>query len=113
MRFAQERSIHALALPVVLLAAVLAAGYPLQAESAEEDLSDNETCLDCHMDEEQIGVLEVGGPQVHNPDDNSLIEEAHNEVACIDCHADIEEIPHRGGMVRTVDCLACHESVPK
>jgi hypothetical protein len=34
-------------------------------------------------------------------------------VACIDCHADIEEIPHREKTARTVDCLACHESVPK
>ena len=102
---------------ILLLALVMIASggnLPLHAASpAEEDLSDNQICLDCHIDEEQVGVLEVAGPQVHNPDDSTLIEESHTEVACTDCHTDIQEVPHREANERTVDCLACHESIPE
>lgn len=111
MSIAYIKILRTLALTAVV--AAVAATLPMQAQSAEEDLGDNNVCLDCHIDEEQVGSLEVGGAQVHNPDDNSLIQEAHNEVACIDCHMDIEEIPHRELSQRTVDCLACHESTPK
>ena len=111
MSIAHVYSLRTLALTVMV--AAVAGTLPLQAQSAEEDLRDNNVCLDCHIDEAQVGSLEVSGPQVHNPDDNSLIQKAHTEVDCIDCHMDIEEIPHRELSQRTVDCLACHESTPK
>ena len=114
MNSACEKWIRTSALPGILLTLALAATFPMQSASAsDEDISDNDTCLDCHADEEQIGSLEVSGPQVHNPADNTLIEEAHTEVACIDCHTDIREIPHRDATGRTVDCLACHEKAPE
>jgi len=110
-----EKRTRQFALPGFLLAAVLLGGsLTLQAENgAEEDLGDNAICLDCHVDWEQMGLLDVAGAQVHNPDDNSLFGEGHREMACIDCHADIQEIPHREGVERTVDCLACHEAIPE
>ncbi|MDX1409772.1 MAG: hypothetical protein R3330_16600 [Saprospiraceae bacterium] len=98
-----------------LFVALLLGGVSLSLSSSEteEDLSDNETCLDCHIDEEHIGLLELDTKQVHNPEDGSLKEEAHTEVACIDCHMDIEEIPHKEDIERTVNCTDCHESPPE
>lgn len=84
----------------------------LQAEETD-DLSDNETCFECHLDMEHLGLLDVGGKQVHNPEDGSLKGEAHTEFSCIDCHADILQIPHREDVERTVTCLDCHEEVPE
>jgi nitrate/TMAO reductase-like tetraheme cytochrome c subunit len=99
---------------IALIVVALAGNLSLHAANPpEEDLSNNEVCLDCHMDEEQVGVLEVAGAQVHNPEDSTLIQEAHTEVACIDCHQDIQEVPHAELDQRTVDCLACHESIPE
>ncbi|NNF51709.1 MAG: hypothetical protein HKN59_04650 [Gammaproteobacteria bacterium] len=95
---------------------VVAAGIIMTSHAKsppEEDLSDNNVCLDCHIDEEHVGMLEVPGPNVHNAADGTLISEAHAELACVDCHVDIEEIPHREEIKRTVDCLMCHASKPE
>lgn len=119
MNQSQNRSLSAVKgplVPLVLLVALagIALSWYAGAETgAVDDLTDNETCLDCHIDQEHFGTLEVDGAQVHNPDDGSLLGEGHAEMACIDCHGDIEEIPHREDVDRTVDCLACHESVPE
>ena len=111
MNFNYEKCSRPLALLVVM---ALGGNLPLYAEgNPAEDLSDNEICLDCHIDEEQVGALEVAGAQVHNPDDSTLIQQPHTELACIDCHMDIQKIPHRDESERTVDCLACHESTPE
>jgi len=115
MRFTYEKWTRPFALQGILLVVVALGGnLTLHANSApEEDLSDNEICLDCHIDEEQVDALEVAGAQVHNPDDSTLIQQPHAELACIDCHMDIQQIPHRDESERTVDCLACHESTPE
>ena len=114
MSLAYEKRTRPLALQGILLVVLALGGnLTLQAESpSEENLSDNQICLDCHSDEAQVGVLDVAGSQVHNPDDSTLIKKAHVEVACIDCHADIQEVPHHEAKERTVKCLACHESTP-
>ena len=99
---------------ILLIVVALGVNLPVHAEgNPAEDLSDNEICLDCHIDEEKVDALEVAGAQVHNPDDSTLIQQPHTELACIDCHEDIQEVPHRKETERTVDCLACHESTPK
>lgn len=86
----------------------------LAADDADVDLTDNEMCLDCHIDEEHIGLLEIDGPQVHNPEDGSLRNEDHAEAQCIECHVDIIQVDdHREDITRTVDCLACHEEMPE
>lgn len=115
MSLAYGKLTRSLALQGILLVALaLGANLTLYAGSApEEDLSDNELCLDCHIDEEQVGALEVTGPQAHNPEDSTLIQQSHIELACIDCHLDIQKVPHRKEIERTVDCLACHESIPE
>ena len=115
MSLAYEKWTRPFALQGILLVVLALGGnLPLHADTGTaEDLSDNEICLDCHIDEEQVGALEVAGAQVHNPDDSALIQQPHAEVACIDCHQDIREVPHCEATERTVDCLACHESTPE
>ena len=115
MSLAFEKCKHPLIVPgILLVAAALAGTFPLQvANASDEDLSDNEICLDCHIDEEQLDILVVAGAQVHNPADSTLIEASHAELACVDCHQDIQDVPHRDEIERTVDCLACHESTPE
>lgn len=95
----------------LLLAALLLGGVSLSLSSddSEVDLSDNEFCLDCHIDEEHLGLIDTGEEKVHNPHDGSLKEEGHTELACIDCHMDIEEEPHREDVERTVNCSDCHD----
>lgn len=80
--------------------------------ASAQDLSDNETCLECHADERPAGALVVEGVNVHN-DDGTLIVEEHEMWSCTDCHTDIEEIPHAENVERTVDCLQCHEEMPE
>lgn len=117
MSFTYEKWKRPLALQGILLVVVALGGnLTLRADSgsgSEEDLSDNEICLDCHIDEEQVDALEVAGAQVHNPDDSTLIQQPHAEMACIDCHLDIQKVPHGKETERTVDCLDCHESTPE
>jgi hypothetical protein len=114
MNLACKKLARPLALIAIPLALALAGTFPSQVEGAsDEDLSDNEICLDCHIDEEQVGALEVAGVQVHNPENSTLIVEAHTEAACIDCHMDIKEVPHRDEIERTVNCLECHEAIPE
>ena len=105
--------IRTVVVPVACLSFALGvAGLSFAGEDTE-DLADNETCSECHLDQEHFGSLEVQGKQVHNPEDGSLNVEAHTEFACIDCHFDVEEIPHKEDVERTVDCLACHEETPE
>jgi hypothetical protein len=106
------RYVFAPALSAVLLAGI--AGTVVAKDDEAVDLTDNEMCLDCHIDEEHLGLLEVDGPQVHNPEDGSLKNEDHAEAQCIECHVDIIQVDdHREDITRTVDCLNCHEEMPE
>ena len=90
-------------MPVACLSLVIGVGGLLYVgEGQTEDLSDNEVCSDCHLDQEHYGELKVDGKKVHNPADGSIIVETHAEFACIDCHFDIEEIPHKEDVERTI-----------
>jgi hypothetical protein len=107
-------SIFSILALVVGLAMALSAGSVAFAQSDNgEDLSNNETCLDCHIDQEFVGLLKIPGAQVHNPNDGSLMTEAHAEQECIACHLDITEIPHSEDVERTVNCLNCHDEQPE
>lgn len=77
-----------------------------------QDLSDPETCLECHADTERDPPSDPNMPQVHNPEGGFFVE-AHEMWSCTDCHTYIVEIPHAedvGDM--EVDCTECHEEVP-
>ena len=102
------RALRTLALTTtatLLTAAVFMIAGPA---SAQDDLSDPETCLMCHADMER----DTSNQRVHNPD-GSIKQEPHQMFACIDCHTNIEEIPHPEGTKAEVDCLTCHESEPE
>ena len=95
---------------VTLALTFLALG--LASPVVAQDLSDPETCLECHADAERAPPSDPNVPQVHNPEGGFFVE-AHEMWSCTDCHTYIVEIPHAedvGDM--EVDCTECHEEVP-
>ena len=77
-----------------------------------EDLSDNETCLDCHDDADRAPPSNPDRPQVHNPAGGFFVED-HDGFSCIDCHTTIEDLEHEETAPgQEVDCLECHDEVP-
>lgn len=94
---------------VLILAMVT---FGLAGTVVAQDLTDNETCLECHVDEERSAPTDPSVPQVHNAE-GGFNAEAHEMWSCVDCHTYIEEIPHAEGVTeKAVDCLDCHEAVP-
>jgi hypothetical protein len=95
-------------LAAMLGALALIAGSPVFAQ----DLSDNETCLECHADQPREAPADSSMPRVHN-DDGSFTVEAHEMWSCVDCHDYITEIPHPEGVTEmSVNCENCHEGTP-
>ena len=77
-----------------------------------EDLSDNETCLECHEDADRAPPSNPDRPQVHNPAGGFFVED-HDMWSCNDCHDYITEIPHPDGVGEMeVDCTNCHDEAP-
>lgn len=77
-----------------------------------QDLSDPETCAECHEDADRAPPSNPDMPQVHNPE-GGFFQEAHEMWSCTDCHTYITEIPHAEGVGEMeVDCLECHDEVP-
>ena len=98
-----------LATAIIFAVLSLGAAGPLVAE----DLSDNETCLECHADTERSAPENSDRPRVHN-DDGSLIQEDHEMWSCNDCHDYITEIPHPDDVAdNEVDCENCHDTTPQ
>jgi len=86
----------------------LGIGAPVFAE----DLSDNETCNECHADEPRGAPDDATRPRIHNEDGTFTVED-HEMWSCIDCHDMVEEIPHPEGMDgQAVDCENCHDETP-
>jgi hypothetical protein len=95
-----------------VVVAILALMFISPAMAEGEDLSDNDTCLECHSDTERSVPADSDRPRVHN-DDGSMIQEDHEMWSCIDCHTYIAEIPHADDVMdKEVDCLECHDEVP-
>jgi len=79
-----------------------------------EDLSDNETCLECHEDGDRAPPSNPDRPQVHNPDGGFFVED-HEMWSCTDCHTYIVEVPHADELIEAdneVDCTNCHDEAP-
>jgi hypothetical protein len=94
----------------IACAAALALGFG--ATASAEDLSDNETCLECHADEPREAPESSDHPRIHT-DDGGFTVEDHEMWSCIDCHEMVTEIPHPEGMDGSaVNCENCHESTP-
>lgn len=91
---------------------VLAFGFGVPVFA--EDLSDNETCLECHEDADRAPPSNPDRPQVHNPDGGFFVED-HDMWSCTDCHTYIVEIPHADELMEAdneVDCTNCHDEAP-
>ena len=70
---------------------------------------DNETCLECHGDEDIESTRE--GPEISlYIDAKKYGESVHAARQCIECHQDaaVEEFPHPTRL-RRVNCAECHE----
>ena len=98
---------------LIAMLAASALGFGTAALAQDEDLSDNEVCLECHADTERSAPdPNSTRPQVHNPD-GTLIVEDHQMWSCNDCHTYITEIPHPDNVVdMEVDCTNCHDTEP-
>lgn len=94
---------------VTLMAFVL---LGLAGPVVAQDLTDDETCLECHSDTDRTEPADPSVPQIHNPA-GGFFAEAHGMWSCVDCHDGITEIPHAEDVSeQAVDCLNCHEEVP-
>ena len=93
--------------------AAVALGFGTMAMAQDEDLTDNEVCMECHADTDRSAAVDTGKPRVHN-EDGSFIVEDHDMWSCVDCHTYIVEVPHADDVAgKEVDCLECHEEVPE
>ena len=96
---------------LIIILAVAALGFagPVVAE----DLSDNETCLECHDETTERGPPKNPDvPQVHTADGGFHVED-HEMWSCNDCHTYITEIPHPEEVLGSeVDCTNCHDETP-
>lgn len=98
-------------LPVMGMA-LAAVALCLAIPASAQDVTDNETCLECHAETDRAAPADASMPQVHNPA-GGFFAEAHDMWSCVDCHVEVEEIPHPEDFAaQPVDCLACHEEVP-
>jgi len=101
-------ALNSLKVAVFLSLLTFGFGAPVFAE----DLSDNETCLDCHDDADRAPPSNPDRPQVHNPAGGFFVE-GHADFSCIDCHTFITDLEHEDTAPgNEVDCLECHDEVP-
>ena len=95
---------------VALLISLLTLGFA--APVIAEDLSDPQTCLDCHEDADRSPPSDPSRSQVHNPA-GGFFQEPHEDFVCIDCHTYIKDLEHdEYAPDMEVDCLECHDEVP-
>jgi len=82
------------------------------APVSAQDLSDNETCLECHEDADRAPPSNPDRPQVHNPAGGFFVED-HTAFSCTDCHTYITDLEHEETAPGTeVDCTECHDEAP-
>ena len=68
-----HQSIRRFAVPVAIVLGVLVLG--VTAPVVAQDLSDNETCLECHADTERGPPKNPERPAVHTPDGGFHVED--------------------------------------
>ncbi len=87
--------------------------FGVGAPTFAQDLSNNETCLECHApDDERAPPSNPDLPQVHNPAGGFFVED-HAGFSCIDCHTYIVDLEHDDlAGDPQVDCTECHDETP-
>ncbi len=74
-----------------------------------QDLSDNETCLECHADDERVPPGNLPLPHFHNFTGDFFVED-HDGFSCIECHTYIVDLEHEDTAGNNkVDCAECHD----
>ena len=97
---------------VALFLSLFTFGFGAPVFAQDEDLSDPETCMDCHDDADREPPSNTDRPQVHNPAGGFFVED-HADFTCIECHTNITDLEHDETAVGVeVDCLECHDEVP-
>jgi len=96
-----------------IAAFISALTFSVAAPVLAQELSDNETCLDCHApDDERAPPSNPDRPQVHNPAGGFFVED-HEGFSCIDCHTYIVDLEHDElAGDPEVDCTECHDEAP-
>ena len=98
--------------PTSLATFLVALMLPFASAALAEDLSENDTCLECHADEPRVAPENSDHPRIHT-DEGGFNVEDHEMWSCIDCHDMITEIPHPEGIDGSaVNCTNCHDSTP-
>lgn len=86
--------------------------FGVGAPAFAQDLSNNETCLECHTDGDRALPSNPDRPQVHNPAGGFFVED-HVDFSCIDCHTYIVDLEHDElAGDPEVDCTECHDETP-
>ena len=97
---------------VALFFALLTFGFGAPVFAQDEDLSDPETCMECHDDADRAPPSDPTRPQVHNPA-GGFFGEDHADFSCNECHTYITDLEHEETAPgQEVDCLECHDEVP-
>ena len=72
---------------IALIAALLATLSVFSTTAVvAEDLTDNETCAECHAGGGSDDPMDVPGATIHTPAGGFTVE-AHEMWSCVDCHA--------------------------
>ena len=66
---------------MTLACAALGLAVPVVAQ----DVTDNETCMECHAETDRSAPADPNMVQVHNPE-GGFFHEAHEMWSCVDCH---------------------------
>ena len=83
-------------------------GTPVMAE----DLTDPETCMECHDDADRSPPSNPDRAQLHDPAGGFFVED-HTDFSCIDCHTFITDLEHEETAPgNEVDCTECHDEAP-
>ena len=105
-------SLKSIFAPISVTFFIFGLAFGVGAPAFAEDLSDNETCLDCHEGEDRAPPGNPDTPQVHNPSGGFFVED-HEGFSCIDCHTYIVDLEHEETAADSeVDCTECHDETP-
>jgi hypothetical protein len=101
---------HARSVPVLVLAACLAAATALAQKPAAPKPPTNDDCLACHGDASATGAN--GRSVAVLPDKFGASIHGQSGIACVDCHADLAksaDFPHADKLA-PVACARCHDA---
>ncbi|MBI1388137.1 MAG: hypothetical protein GC154_06785 [bacterium] len=93
----------------ILLLAVISLVFCFSTSA--QDVSDNNTCLECHGEKDMTGELDGVETSMYI-DPERFDASIHSGLSCVDCHSSVEELPHDDPLPK-VDCSSCHEANEK